>query len=389
VGPGVGVPIGRAIPYLDRLDILAPNYADNDGHRLMVAAALGDTAMIMSAARRFAAEGGGPGYAFGRRFVDGLTARRAGSNPTAAQATELLREYASGMRSSSDLSWLPFNYAYPFAPPAVIDSSIANVLRDGSFVGLEAAATAARGNLAIARGDFEMGIATLASIETSRAPMFVRLAAVRSAALGSWLGGVSVEAADAALERARRSLGDVTDLDGAELQWLDGVIGVAAGDSARVFRAAVAITDTGRVGQRLPSSLRALWRARQTRNVDGLIAWEDSAIASGTTFPTVAALHRLAIGRALTAIDPARAEHYLQWTDSWYTEGRAATVKFIIGPYNSYQRGLAFEAAGDRARAKLHFERFVEMVDRPPPSIKPQVDDAKARLTRLTGGTRR
>jgi hypothetical protein len=208
--------------------------------------------------------------------------------------------------------------------------------------------------------------------------------------LGSWLGGMSVESADAALARARPSLGTVTGIDAAELQWLDGVIGVAARDSVRVFRAAAAITDTGSVGREFRGSLRALWRERRTGSVDDLIALEDSTIATGWPFPSIAALHRLAIGSALTrAGDPSRAEHYLQWTDAWNPDGRTASVQFMIGPYTSYQRGLAFDAAGNRERAKLHLERFIEMVDRPPPSIKPQLDDAKARLAQLAGDVRR
>jgi hypothetical protein len=383
-GPGVGVPLERAIPYLDRLDALAPNYADNDLHRLHLAATLGDTAMLMRAATRLG------DHPVGRYYVDGLTARRAGSMPSAAQATAALRELGEAIRSTPVISQLPSNFAYPFASPAVNDSSLAAVLRDGSLVGFEAAAAIARGSLSVARGDFAAGDATLAPLEASRAPMYMRLGAARSAALGSWLGGMSVESADAALARARTSLGTVTGIDAAELQWLDGVIGVAARDSVRVFRAAAAISDTGAVGRLFPMSVRALWREQRTGKVDDLITLEDSAIAVGRPFPSMAALHRLAIGRALTrAGDPARAVHYLQWTDAWNADGRTASVQFMIGPYTSYQRGLAFEAAGNRERAKLHLERFIEMVDRPPPSIKPQLDDAKARLARLAGDVRR
>ena len=383
-GPTVGVPLERAIPYLDRLDALAPNYPDNTVHRVQVAATLGDTAMLMRAARQLGDN------AFSRRFADGLTARRAGSMPSAAQATAALRDVGAAMRSMPMISMLPSNFAYPFASPAVIDSSLENVLRDGSLVGLETAATAARGALAVARGDFATGVATLASIASSRAPTYLRLSAARSAALGSWLGGMSVEAADTALARTRASLGAVTGIDAAELQWLDGVIGVAARDSVRVFRAAVAITDTGTVGRQFPISLRALWREQRTGNVDDLIALEDSAIAGGRPFPSMAALHRLAIGRALTRVgDPARAEYYLQWTDAWYASGPHGSAQFMIGPYNSYQRALAFEAVGNRERAKLHLERFIEMVDRPSPAIRAQVDDAEARLARLTGDVQR
>lgn len=113
-------------------------------------------------------------------------------------------------------------------------------------------------------------------------------------------------------------------------------------------------------------------------------------MATDGALSPVALPHRLAIGRALTrAGDPVKAEHYLQWTDTWFLTALPSAVQFAFGPYNSYQRGLAFEAAGDSARAKLHLERFVDMVDRPPPAIKAQVDDAKARLARLGGDVRR
>ena len=63
----------------------------------------------------------------------------------------------------------------------------------------ESSTIAARGNLAIGRGDFANGLAVLASLESSRAPVPVRLSAVRDAAIGSWIGVVSVAAADSAL----------------------------------------------------------------------------------------------------------------------------------------------------------------------------------------------
>jgi hypothetical protein len=258
------------------------------------------------------------------------------------------------------------------------------------FAGIEPAVMAARGNLAVARGDFGTGLALLAPIETSRAPAAIRLGAARTAALGSWMGVVPIAVADSVLSRARTTLADVRGLDASELQWLDGVVGIAADDSARVFSAAAAITDTGTVARRLPSSLRALWNERRTQRVDRLVALEDSAMTLGGTFPPSALLHRLAIGRALTrAGDPVAAEHYLQWTDTRYIDARASSVLYTFGPYSSYQRALAFEAAGDKARAMLHFERFLDMVDRPPPSVKPQVNDAKARLARLAGDARR
>ena len=109
------------------------------------------------------------------------------------------------------------------------------------------------------------------------------------------------------------------------------------------------------------------------------------------TFAPTAFVHRLLIGQSLVrAGNPAQAEHYLQWTDTRsFSDLRIAQMTFAFGKYSGYQRALALEAMGDISRAKLHYERFVDMVDKPPPSIKPQIADAKARLARLTGGVRR
>jgi hypothetical protein len=179
-------------------------------------------------------------------------------------------------------------------------------------------------------------------------------------------------------------------VNAAELEWLDGLIGVASGDSGRVARATLAIADTGIVGRRLRGSLPALWRERQTNNIDALVVQADSTMALGGTFGPVIFVHHIAIGRGLTKKrDAAGAERYLQWADVRSGNIRMASVAFAFAPYTSYERALAFEAANDRARAKLHFERFVDMVDMPPPAIKAKVHDAKARLARLGGDARR
>lgn len=82
--------------------------------------------------------------------------------------------------------------------------------------------------------------------------------------------------------------------------------------------------------------------------------------------------------------DPARAEHYLQWTDAAVNLPRSAHVVHTMSPYTNYERGLAQEALGDTARALLYLERFVDAVDMPPPAWRSRVADAKARLARLS-----
>ena len=394
-GPAVGVPIARAIPYLDRLNVLAPQHPDNAFHRLMAADVLGDTSTLLSMAQRLASDRTASMVvsAYARGIVDAFSTRRHGAVPNAAQATAFLESYvATAARAFPASSWLSSSYPLPFTPPAVVDSSLAAAIRSGMFSHAEPGAVAARGNLAIARGDVASGLALLASIEAARAPVAVRLSAARSATLGSWLGAVPPASADSALSRARSTLGPLTGVDAAELAWLDGVLGLLARDSARVTRAAAAITDTTAVARRLRSSLGALWHHHRTGQIEPLVALEDSAMSQGVgTFAPTAFVHRLLIGQSLVrAGNPAQAEHYLQWTDTRsFSDLRYVQVAFAFGNYSGYQRALALEAMGDLARAKLHYERFVDMVDKPPPSIKPQIADAKARLARLTGDVRR
>ena len=396
-GPGVGVPIDRAIPYLDRLDVLAPGHPDNAFHRLIAADAIGDTTTLLAMAQRLASDrtASTAVSSYARGFVDALSARRSGGVPNAGSATAFLQNYAAAAtRQFPAFAWLPSNFPPPLTPPAVVDSALASAIRGGMFSHTEPGAIAARGNLAIARGDFAGGLALLASIEASPAPAAVRLSAVRSAAIASWLGAVPPASADSAFARARSTLGTITGVDAAELAWIDGLIGLVVRDSTRVSRAAETITkaDTTAVSRRLRSSLRALWHHHRTGQIEPLVALEDSAMSLGVgTFAPTAFVHRLVIGQSLVRSgNPAKAEHYLQWTDTRsFSDQRIGQMAFAFGKYSGYQRALALEAAGELGRAKLHYERFVDMVDMPPPSIRPQVADARARLARLTGDVRR
>ena len=391
VGPAAGIPITEAIPYLDRLDVLAPRHADNAFHRLLVAEVIGDTAMALQAITHLMESSQDAGVvAFGEMVREGIETRRAGSSPSAAQAARTLGRSAASARRAQGWAWIPILYSYPYIPPAALDSALQLLLRDASFGDLRVGTTFARGSVAVTRGDFDRAIEWLAITETPREPAVVRLAAARTAALGAWLGGVAPATADAALARARKNLGTVSGGVAVELEWLDGVVGIALGDSARVVRATSAIADTTLNARRLRASLPALWEERRTGKIDRLVAQEDSTMNGVAAFPTSSAISRLAIGRALTrAGDPRKAEQYLQWPDARFVDPRSAGLSFTLSPYISYQRGLAFEAAGDTVRARFHLERFVDMVDKPPPSIRQQVDDARARLGRLGGDVRR
>ena len=387
-GPVVGIPVAEARPYLSRLDVLAPDHADNAWHAGMVAVALDDTA---EAIRRLgAAERGATGANRSmlgelRRFWQAVAAGRRG--PERDSTLLALAAFAEYARTQPAIAW--------FAGFGIVGHPDAGDLvplarARGTYVGLETQVDFGQGLLTAARGDYAAALPMLERVEIDGSPDAVKLTAARVAALGAWAGGVPREEAERVLARVRGKHLRLSSIGAAELQWLDGLLALAGDDSARLVRAAQSIADTSQVGRALPRSLRALWRERRGAGADSLMALEDEAMRTAATFSSALPVHRLLIGRALVrANQPARAEHYLQWTDALVTSLRPVAVQAAFGALNSYQRGLAFEAAGDKRRAAIMYQRLLHTVDRPPPAYKPQLDDARSRLAKLVGDVKK
>ena len=389
-GPLVGIPITDALPYLERLELLAPNHADNALHRMMVSRVLGDTAATRSAAKDLIARSPGEFAPWGARVLLALDARASGRSVSSDSMLANTRSFFEFMKVNSLFTWFPSSIG-GFGTPLEQESSIAVARRAGLLAGRDAPLLLAEGALDVSRGNVARGVERLSALETAAGeiPPEVRLTAVRSAAHAAWFGTLPVAEADAALARARKNLVGLSGTNAMELSWADGIIAIAAGDSLRLARAVARIADTTAVRTSVARGLRALWRERRTGAIDSLLAADDDAMVRSTTFSSAIALTRAAIGRGLVrGNDPARAEQYLQWTDA-VVNGLRSTLVLSTGlSYNSYDRGLAREAAGDRTGAILHLQRFVEMMDQPPPALRQQVDDAKLRLRRLAAQDR-
>ena len=390
-GPLVGIPITDALPYLDRLEVLAPNHADNALHRMMVYVTLGNDAESRSAANDLVARTPGELAAWGARVLLALDARENGRSISPDSMLANARLYFESINVVNSLwVWFPSSI-WGFGTRSDQESSIAVARRAGLLAGRDAPFLLAEGTLDVSRGNVARGVERLAALETAAGeiPPEVRLTAVRSAASAAWFGTLPVVDAEAALARARRNLTGLSGTDAMELSWADGIIAIAAGDSLRFVRAVAAIADTTAFRTSAARGLRALWRERRTGAIDSLLTSDDDAMVRSTTFSSALPLTRVAIGRGLVrSNDAGRAERYLQWTDAGVTGLRSNLVWTTGESYNSYDRGLAREAAGDRAGAVLHLQRFVEMMDQPPPALRQQVDDAKARLKRLTAQVR-
>jgi hypothetical protein len=199
---------------------------------------------------------------------------------------------------------------------------------------------------------------------------------------------VDTATADSALQRVRALPGaGVAPPDRVELRWLDGLLGVMRGDSARVQRARRELAaDTIDIARNAARSLTGLWLSRtdQDAGADTLRASSEDAMRDGGAMTAVLAIDRLVVGRALRRRgSPAAAERYLMWPDGSTNIVRNTTVRYSLGGLVNYERAVAHEEAGDRRAAAYRLRRFVYAYDQPPPAHRALVDDAKRRLARL------
>ena len=384
-GPLHGVPIVRAIPYLDRLDSLAPRHADNAQHRWMVAFAIGDTAELHSSSQLLARLTAGPQRTWAlSRTVPSEAYEKTGRLADAATTTRAYRHAVDGMRTLPVAAEIALVVPVAMLAPAQIDTAFTAMAGDIALRGFERQYVLGLASLQYSRGDVPTALRTFARLERMDVPDDVRTAGIRSAASAAWLGLISLADAEAAVGESRQALAGGSPDVLLEVHWSEAVLAIAARDSTGFSTALRALTDTSTQRQVIARGLRALWREKTTGLVDSLIAHDDYTMQTQRTFLPTVALSRLAIGRSLTlAGDPRRAEHYLQWTDGRLGARRASQILRTMTPYTSYQRGVAAEAAGDQRAAILHLRRFVELVDQPPAGIADQVSDAKARLARL------
>jgi hypothetical protein len=132
-------------------------------------------------------------------------------------------------------------------------------------------------------------------------------------------------------------------------------------------------------------SLGGLWLHRENASAgaDSLKALSDETMQSGGFSVVAAAIDRLVVARALRQRGaPAEAERYLMWPDAAVNTGRSMSVVFIM-PLVAFERGVAFEEAGQRSEAIRHLRTFLKLYDRPPPAHAGMVEEAKSRLARL------
>ncbi len=388
-GPLHGEPIADARPYFTRLDALAPRNADNALHRYFIAQALGDTVEMLAAAREMVERaGGGPDGTLNTVASDLERYFSSGTFPDSVESMRMFRAAWQAARGQ-EADWYFLLAAPGLTRPGEWESVLRRLARDPEFIPKKAELAVGLGATQFQRGEIAGALRTLAPLDTMAGASEHRSLAARSAAAAAWLGLLPVEEADVVLAAARRRIPAPSAPTLRDLHWSDAAIGIAAGDSARVERAARLLADTTLEGRIVARGVRALWRERRTGNADSLIAAVDASMAAAVFYAPAAPLERMAVARALIRTGaPDGVDRYLRWTDGVLTGWRPNLARITIGSYSAYERAVAAEAAGDRAAAIRNLQLFIRSTDKAPPGLLQQRTDAEERLARLVSTVR-
>jgi hypothetical protein len=280
-------------------------------------------------------------------------------------------------------------FGFRNAPPAWQVDAIGRVRRAGIYVGDQERATGfGESALRTARGDWMGALDAARRTEQSMLPMSMRLSAARVAGLGAWLEAIDPVIADSALRRARAlPMKDASAIDRAEVRWLDGVVGVALGDSLRVQDAIKELTaDTSLLGRHSARSLAGLWlhRSKPDAAADSLRAVTDDVMRNGAYLLSAESLSRLVIARGLRKRgENGAVERYVMWTDGALNSAHLIGTQSAVGPFADFERAAAFDALGNRDAAIKYYRTVVDSYDQPPPAHRAMVDEAKQRLAVL------
>jgi tetratricopeptide (TPR) repeat protein/TolB-like protein len=387
-GPLYGIPSGDARPYLDRLDQLVPDHADTKFHIGIVAGTTGDMPQAIEGLTKAAAlTRGSWGVLFGWMGELYRAEHTGGPPPPETRELEVARTVARDAATYEGIAVFAGLFGLPTQSPSYRLGVLDRVRRAGVYTGeADLASGFGEGGLHIMRGEWQAGLQALARLERSSQSMSIRQTRARMAALGSWLDAVDPAVADTLVRRARTLSGTPSPLDRAELHWLDGLVGITSGDARRVEAARVALrSDSLPFASYFDRSLGGLWLHRENASAgaDSLKALSDETMQSGGFSVVAAAIDRLVVARALRQRGaPAEAERYLMWPDAAVNTGRSMSVVFIM-PLVAFERGVAFEEAGQRSEAIRHLRTFLKLYDRPPPAHAGMVEEAKSRLARL------
>ncbi len=385
-GPIYGIPVGEALPILERLDALVPDHADTKMHLAAVRDVIGTRAESADAHHVAAALTSGVFAKLLDLKGDVNDAIATGAPmPPPDRALDLARAMADEWDGSYMMSVgagfpLMSLVAVPYQQELVARMQDASILTGDARTALAFGAS----TLLAARGEWDAAIGMATQLEGSLVAADLRISSARLAVMGAWLEAVVPAAADRVVRRVRAAeAARLTGQDRIELLWIDGVMGVVLGDSLRAFTAVDSLLrePTPR-GPRSARSVAGLWLNRRdpAAAADSLRAVSESMMREGYSLVSAEALGRLVVARALRARgEDAAVERYLMWPDALVNSARQIGA-FVGASITEYERASAFDAAGNVEAAVTHYRQFVDNYDRPPAAHRAMVETAKARL---------
>jgi tetratricopeptide (TPR) repeat protein len=108
----------------------------------------------------------------------------------------------------------------------------------------------------------------------------------------------------------------------------------------------------------------------------------------GFQTPWVLTVHRLELARWLReAGDPQQALHFLEWQKSMFNTVPRLEAGALSGALSRLEMARAWEDLGRTQEALKWYRDFLRRYDMPPPQHQPLIEEARAAVERLGGGS--
>jgi len=239
------------------------------------------------------------------------------------------------------------------------------------------------------RGTWDSALVVMDRLVGSGVDSSASLRAYGIAVVGAWLG--ALDAGEAG--RRRESVSHLsTPMDRAELAWLDGIAAATAKDRPALAAARVALGKSeDRAAKALDRSLAAFDQALagKTSNAGAALAaleWEEAAAwdPDFAEHPFTIAVDRIAAARWLAdARDLDQASRLLTLGDGAYFIHPSAVFSTMVSGLIARERGGIEERLGHAGAARAFYQEFLLRYDRPTPSHRGIVEEAKAKVAAL------
>ncbi len=391
-GPLLGHPRAEARAGFERVVELNPNLIPGWEHLTLLALLDHDTLLV-------------------RRNLGELERLRAGPMLTAGGYGNLLLQFrfleARERGDTTSVRVLSDSIARDPAPAAVPDGSFYDAFRYGfsdeqirvsekalKVLTSPARLAAHRRLIAFswaARGAWDSALVAMDRLVATGADSEAALQSYGLAVVGAWLD--ALEPSEAAARRGLALAAARSDSSrSAEVAWLDGLAAYAQRDRQALERAQAELREWEGSASTAPvRSLNAFAQAlggstREAAETMARLEWQEAAVGAPgfASHPYAIAVDRLAAAGWLSATgDADQAARLLTWVDGPFLLHPSTFCSITLTGLVDLERGRIEERRGHAELARTYYREFVGRYDRPVPSQRHLVEEAKAAIARL------